>query len=172
MDSTHGASRHGGQLHRQQCHCGRHLRVPGRQINIGCYTGTGYVYAGINAPLTENRGKVLLLVDNTFTTALSAELSRLEQDLVGDGWTVVRRDISRNDTPANIKSLIKSEYNADPTNLQSVFLFGHVPVPYSGNLCPDGHDDNNGRHKGAWAADVYYADMHGTWTDKDRKSVV
>ena len=43
----------------------------------------------------------------------------------------------------------------------SLFLLGHVPVPYSGNINPDGHPD----HQGAWPADGYYADMDGTWTD-------
>src|SRR5436190_4427231 len=30
------------------------------------YTGYGYIYAGINAPLNDNRGKLLLVVDNTY----------------------------------------------------------------------------------------------------------
>ncbi len=74
----------------------------------------------------------------------------------------MRRDVSRTDTPANIKKLIRAEYDADPSNLKSVFLFGHVPVPYSGNFNPDGHSD----HQGAWTADAYYADVDGTWTDQ------
>src|SRR5207248_1131072 len=39
--------------------------------------------------------------------------------------------------------------------------FGHVPVPYSGLLNPDGHPN----HLGAWPADAYYGDMDGLWTD-------
>ncbi|MDB6121078.1 MAG: Fibronectin type domain protein [Pedosphaera sp.] len=125
------------------------------------YTGYGYIYAGINAPLTEGRGTVLLVVDNTYATNLIAELTRLEQDLVGDGWSVTRLDVSRNDSPQNIKSLIRSRYNADPQNVKAVFLFGHVPVPYSGNTALDDHPE----HGGAWPADVYYGDMDGNWTD-------
>jgi hypothetical protein len=34
-------------------------------------------------------------------------------------------------------------------------------VPYSGIIFPDGHTE----HRGAWPADVYYADMDETWTD-------
>jgi hypothetical protein len=130
------------------------------------YNGYGYVLAGINAPLVDNHGKVLLIVDNTYAADLSTELSRLQQDLVGDGWTVVRKDVSRNDSPQNIKNYIKSEYNADPQNVKSVFLFGHVPVPYSGNFNPDGHPD----HQGAWPADVYYGDIDGSWTDNSTYS--
>jgi hypothetical protein len=127
------------------------------------YAGTGYMFAGINATLVENRGKLILLVDNSFSSSLSAELGRLQQDLVGDGWTVIRHDVSRNDSVVTVKNLIKADYNADPGNVKSVFLFGHVPVPYSGdnNPPPDGHPD----HQGAWPADAYYGDMNGVWTD-------
>ena len=86
----------------------------------------------------------------------------MQQDLVGDGWTVLRLDVSRTDTAPHVKALIKSEYNADPANIKAVFLFGHVPVPYSGDIVPDGHIPN---HQGAWPADGYYGDMNGTWTD-------
>ena len=141
------------------------------------YTGYGYIYAGIQAPLVEARGKVLLLVDNTMISALAFELNRLQLDLAGDGWTVLRYDVPRqaiaaSDVSSNnwplranelalLKDLIVTNYNADPANVKSVFLFGHVPVPYSGYLCPDGHTD----HCGAWPADIYYGDMDGVWTD-------
>lgn len=130
------------------------------------YSGYGYVLSGINASLVENRGKVVLVVDNTYASDLASELTRLQQDLVGDGWTVIRKDVSRSDSPQNIKNLIKNEYNADSQNVKSVFLFGHVPVPYSGNFNPDGHPD----HQGAWPADAYYADMNGNWTDSSTYS--
>ena len=126
------------------------------------YTGYGYIYSGINVPLTENRGTLLLVVDNTYAKQLAGELTRLQQDLVGDGWTVSRLDVNRADSPAHVKSLIKARYNQDPVNTKGVFLFGHVPVPYSGDIVPDGHYSN---HQGAWPCDGYYADMDGTWTD-------
>ena len=141
------------------------------------YTGYGYIYAGLQAPLVEGRGKVLLLVDRTMTNALAFELNRLQLDLAGDGWTVLRYDVPRQSIAASdvntnnwaarsnelavLKNLIVTNYNADPINVKAVFLFGHVPVPYSGYLCPDGHGD----HCGAWPADVYYGDMDGVWTD-------
>lgn len=130
-----------------------------QKTTSGGYSGTGYIYAGINAPLVDTRGKVLLVVDNTYAAQLATELSRFQADLVGDGWTVVRRDVSRSDSVVNVKNVIKAEYNNG--GLRSVILFGHVPVPYSGNLNPDGHPD----HQGAWPADVYYGDVDGTWTD-------
>ncbi len=129
--------------------------------NSGSYTGYGYIEAGVNVPLVESRGKAVLLVDNTQAGPLAAELARLQQDLAGDGWTVLRHDVARNDSVTNVKAIIKADYQADPANVKAVFLFGHVPVPYSGLQNPDGHPD----HIGAWPADVYYGDMDGTWTD-------
>ncbi len=77
------------------------------------YTAYGYIYTGINAPLTESRGKVILVVATNATASLATELSRLQSDLIGDGWQVIRHDVSSNDTPASVRSLIISDYNAD-----------------------------------------------------------
>jgi len=121
----------------------------------------GYVYSGIKIPLVETRGKIVLVVDDTYAASLASELARLEEDLVGDGWTVLRHDVDRTEAVPDVKALIQAEYDADPENVEAVFLFGHVPVPYSGDLNPDGHPD----HLGAWPADVFYGEMHGTWTD-------
>ena len=125
------------------------------------YTGYGYIRTGINVPLVEDRGAVVLIVDRTQALNLAAELVRLQQDLVGDGWRVLRHDVGRTDSVVSVKKMIQADYEADPGHVQSVFLFGHVPVPYSGKLNPDDHPD----HLGAWPADVYYGDMHGAWTD-------
>jgi hypothetical protein len=130
--------------------------------STGALTANTYIYAGIKFPQIENRRKVILLVDNTFSVTLASELKRLESDMIGDGWQVIRHDVMRNDIPPNIKALITADYNADPQNVKCVYVFGHVPVPYSGDLAPDGHVPD---HQGAWPADGYYADMTGTWTD-------
>ena len=145
--------------------------------SFSSYSGSGYIYAGIQAPLVEGRGKVVLLMDQSFSLNLSNELARLMSDLAGDGWTVLRHDVARmavdpantssnvwaarSNELANVKSLIMTDYYADTNNVKAVFLFGHVPVPYSGVLAPEGH----GLHTGAWPADAYYGDMYGTWTD-------
>ncbi len=129
-----------------------------RQANV---FGYGYIASGISLPLVEDRGIVVLVVDETYAGDLSTELGRLQQDLVGDGWTVIRHDVARTATVPSVKALIKADYQAAPTRVTTVFLFGHVPVPYSGNLAPDGHGD----HIGAWPADLYYGDMDGIWTD-------
>ena len=141
------------------------------------YEGHGYIYAGIELPFVEHRGKVILLIENTFASSLASELLLLQRDLVGDGWTVVRHDLPRMSVdPADlsstvwtarakelsqIKALVQAEYEADPAHVKAVFLLGHLPVPYSGMIAPDGHGD----HVGAWPAMVYYADVDGAWTD-------
>lgn len=121
----------------------------------------GYIYTGINLPAVESRGKLILVIDSTYEASLSTELTQLREDLAGDGWTVISHSVARNATVPSVKALIKADYDADPTNVKSVLLFGHVPVPYSGQLNPDGHAD----HLGAWPADVYYAEMSDAWTD-------
>lgn len=121
----------------------------------------GYLYAGVQVPFPTWRGRVILVVDNTHASELAPELERLTQDLTGDGWTVLRHDVSRSATPEEVKHLIRADYQADPANTRTVFLFGHVPVPYSGAISPDMHAG----HLGAWPADVFYGDMEGGWTD-------
>ena len=101
------------------------------------------------------------MVDDRFSGALAGELEQLRKDLIGDGWSVVRRDVSASSSSPDVKSQIRAEYNADPANMRAVFLIGHVPVPYSGLINPDMHLN----HLGAWPADSYYGDMDGNWTD-------
>ncbi len=133
-----------------------------RVIRAGSgYNGFGYINAGIEVPATEYRGKLILLVDSSFLLPLAAEINRLTNDIEGDGWTVLRFAVSRNAHVDSVKNAITLLYNKDQQNTKAVFLLGHIPVPYSGNLNPDGHPD----HLGAWPADVFYGDMDGVWTD-------
>jgi autotransporter-associated beta strand protein len=129
--------------------------------NISPSTAMGYLSAGVNVPMAESRGILLLIIDSTMVTPLAPEIEQLKADLTGDGWNVQTITALRSDTAANVQAQIKAAYNADPTNLKMVYVLGHVPVPYSGNIAPDGH----GNHVGAWPADGYYGDMNGTWTD-------
>jgi hypothetical protein len=120
------------------------------------YTGYGYIYTGIEGPLIEERGTVLLIIAAD-TISLSNELARLQMDLIGDGWTVIRHDVSADNSPATVKQLILNHYSDDPEHLQAVFLFGHVPVLMSGKLDYDSHGAR------ALPADGFYGDMTGNW---------
>lgn len=121
-------------------------------------TAHGYVSSAIQLAPVEYRGKMILVVDNTFTTSLATQLTQLQTDLKVDGWNVTRIDVSRTGSPATIRSQIQTIYNADPTNVKSVLLFGHVPVYRSGNISPDGHNAIQ------WASDTYYGEMTSTWS--------
>ena len=124
-------------------------------------TGTGYLRSGIEVAATDFRGKLVLLVDNTFSASLAPELAQLQQDLKADGWVVLRTDVSRTASVSSVRTIVAGHYNSDPANVKAVFIVGHVPVPYSGNQNPDGHQE----HQGAWPADGYYGDVNGNWTD-------
>lgn len=128
------------------------------------YSGYGYIYSGIQAALTESRGKLVLVVGTNSTGPLSAELGRLQSDLVGDGWQVIRHDISSNQTPDAVRSLIIADYNADPANVQAVFLFGPVPVLQSGFIDYDTHGAR------PMPADPYYGEMNNDWPTNSETS--
>lgn len=124
-------------------------------------TATGYIASGIDVPFVEDRGVMILLVDNNVAGTLATELQQLETDLNNDGWGVIRHDVANNMAVSAVRALVQADYNAAPTRVKAVYIIGHVPVPYSGNLNPDGHSE----HKGAWPCDGYYGELNGTWTD-------
>lgn len=123
-------------------------------------TANGYVSSGVNVSEIGYRGKMFLVVDDAFTSPLSAQLSTLELDLIGDGWTVTRLDVSRSSTPASVRSQIKTIYDTSPSNDKPklIFLLGHIPVYRSANTDPDGHGGV------PWACDAFYGEMTNTWT--------
>lgn len=134
-----------------------------RTATIGAttYTGYGYISTGINLAAVANRGILLLVIDSTFVSTLSTEISTYIADIKADGWRVKTDYVGRTASVATVKNHILKLYGEDSANTKAVILLGHVPVPYSGNFAPDGHGD----HIGAWPADVYYGDINGTWTD-------
>jgi hypothetical protein len=131
-----------------------------KNTNLG-YTGWGYACAAVRRNVIEGRGKMILLVESGLGASLGPELARLQQDLVGDGWTVVPRNVAKNTSVTEVKNIIRAIYDSDPAGTKGLFLFGHLPIPRSGNICPDMHPDD----QGAWPADVYYAEFDGQWTD-------
>jgi hypothetical protein len=134
----------------------------------------GYLLGGIRAPLVENRGGLVLVVERSIVEPLAPELARLENDLIGDGWRVYRVEVGRGDDVRDVKARIKQIYDTDRPGVRAVFLLGRVPVPYSGNFQPsppDGHSSWGDNHRGAWPADVYYADMDGEWTDHTERYI-
>ncbi len=130
---------------------------------------------GVRLPPWEDRGGVVLLVDQTLADRLAAELRGLERDLVADGWRVFRHRVPRHDDrewSANppaigaIRELVRRDWESSSKTLRCVYLIGHVAIPYSGMRAEDLHTRRGDNHWGAWPADQYYADMDGVWTDK------
>lgn len=155
-------------------------------VNYVCNSFNDIV-AGYNVPIVENRGKVILLVDNTMSGPLAPELETLQKNLVADGWIIHRHDVPRETISAssttasdfplrlaevrNIRSIVQTDYKSDPGATWALLIIGRVPIPYSGVINTDGHSD----HTGAYPADSYYVtsgdadayagDPDGGWTD-------
>jgi len=141
-----------------------------RKIVGNGWQSAGFLRAGAELPLIEDRGQIALVVDGSIESSLSAEIARLAEDLRGDGWIPVRVRVERGSSPPAVKAAIGALHRAAPERLRQVLLLGHVPVPYSGNITPDHHYRPTGNgltptHQGAWPADIYYGDMVGAWTD-------
>lgn len=140
--------------------------------NAGSTTLHGYMYSGIKKESESYMGNVLLLIDSTYIDALSTEINRLEEDLKNEGWNVVSVYVNRSTSAIDVKAKIAQQAQMLDDKLKSIFILGHVKVPYSGNYGgagalppPDGHVVGRGGHTGAWSADTYYACFGGQWTD-------
>ena len=129
-----------------------------------------HICTGSGVPLRDRSGKLVLLVESGLAVPLTNELARLQDDLIGDGYEVFRHDVAANDVThagwftsvTNTKALIRADYLTDTNADWTIFIVGHVPVPYSGLSSPGGHLGNYGAHPADW----YYADMNeSAWTD-------
>lgn len=117
--------------------------------------GLGYTSAGIEVDSPDYRGKILLVIDNQTAPLIVNELNTFRSTLIADGWIPIDVLVNRTDAVSVVKSAIQSAYNTDTANVKSAFLIGRVPVAYSGNGAPDGHED----HVGVWPTDQYFADF-------------
>ncbi|MES2431186.1 MAG: hypothetical protein V4556_09620 [Bacteroidota bacterium] len=130
--------------------------------NMVPFTEYTYVYCAKNFPVKHQQGKIILLVDSNYIIPVATEIKRLEMDLISEGWNIIRKNIGRKQTVRSVKQFIVSIYMSDTANVKGIFILGHIPVPYSGLIFPDGHDE----HLGAWPTDAYYCDTSFTyWTD-------
>jgi hypothetical protein len=119
----------------------------------------GHILAGIRAPAVEERGTALLAIEQEHCDPLSEEINRLETDLIREGYHVRRLEVPVDQTPQELKERILDACDRD-SSIAALLLFGHVPVPYSGDVWLAHRD-----HQGAWPADAYYGDLDGVWTD-------
>lgn len=125
------------------------------------YNGYGYCNAGIEVRRESLERNALIIVESNLYSSLEAEVDQTMDDLAADGWMVEILDVSKDTSVSYVKELIEDHFTGlDGDGL--IYIIGHVPVPYSGNLYPDAHTN----HIGAWPADVFYAELDGTWTDQ------
>ncbi len=122
----------------------------------------------------ENRGRVLLAVEEGMASRIRPELDQLRVDLAGDGWVVEEWKAPRHDPkPASryrarlrsVKDRIRTFRNEDPSALCAALLVGNVVIPYSGLRAEDGHVRPGDDHRGAWPCDAWFGDLDGQWKD-------
>lgn len=143
--------------------------VIGTTTNVPYYNFQ-YIVTGHKAPLKDEAGKVVLLVESGLAASIGTELNTLTNDLIGDGWKVFRHDVAAvevdevgwSNAVVQTKALVMADYATDPGVDWTLFILGHVPMPYSGVNSPGSHLENLGAHPADW----YYADTNETsWTD-------
>lgn len=123
--------------------------------------GRGIITLGRDVPIVHHRGRCLIAIDQILVDPLATELSLMIQDIAMDGWEVDTIHIVQSEEVNSVKSKVVEWYETEYEYSQSLYLLGHIPVPYSGNSAHDGHAN----HQGAWAADVYYGELNGNWSD-------
>lgn len=129
-----------------------------------------YISTGIEVPTVATRGNVCLLVESGVAAALASRLTILTNDLVMSGYKVYRHDIAADDVGSGTwsnsvvatKTTVTNDFSSDPTSRWTLFIVGHVPVPYSGDSSPGGHLDNLGAHPVDW---YYTITNAAAWTD-------
>lgn len=131
-----------------------------RVTKQGGQSATGYISASYEylAPPTDRR--LLLIVEASIYDSLQATIASYQDVLLAERWRTEVVTVADSLPVDQVKERIVAEHAQDP--LDAVLLLGHVPVPYAGNNAIDGHSPD---HMGAWAADVYYGDLTGQWTD-------
>jgi hypothetical protein len=139
-------------------------RVKENQEYEYCFEGNfgamyGYVSAGYQLTEVTSRGDILVVLDTRLSSGLNTQMEQLTKDLISDGWNPILIEQSSSSSISALKTRIDSVHSL--VSLESVYLIGHLPVPYSGNFAPDGHID----HLGAWPTDLYYVTPTSDWSD-------
>jgi len=121
--------------------------------------GYGYVLSGIEIPAVHQAGELLIVITTQTLAEVSPELEEYRSVLETDGWASRLLVVEEDDPVSAIKGAILAAHSE--VSFTAIFLLGDVPVPHSGDIKPDAHPT----HRGAWAADCYYGDLDGIWTD-------
>lgn len=139
----------------------KEYKVARTSSNWSGWDGNGYIIAGFDIAPKENLGVVLMIIEDKYQSTASNEVLTYISQIQNEGFTVDTHFVSSSDKPDSVKTWIETKFNKLGSSINSIFLFGRVPVPYSGDAAPDGHSE----HKGAWPADLYYGSFSLKWTD-------
>ncbi len=124
----------------------------------------GYNVSSIE-PIDQNKTRRLLLAVDEYTfQQIREDILRYMQNLICDNYQVYLRLVPRAEafSPAKVietKHIIQRA--CDSLAIEYIVLFGRVPVPYSGVVGIDGHQD----HNGAYPTDTYYVLPERLFTD-------
>lgn len=129
-----------------------------------------YISTGFLVPVAPTNGNVCLLVESGVAAGLASRLTTLTNDLVLSGYKVYRHDIAADDVGSGTwsnavvatKTIVTNDFALDQAGHWTLFIVGHVPVPYSGDSSPGGHSNNIGAHPADWYYTVTNANV---WTD-------
>lgn len=120
-----------------------------------------YLFGGVKVKSIDVKKTILLLIEESIKSGIQPDLNTLKEDLQNETWNVAELVVPKTMTAIEVKDKLWEVYDLYP-DLSSIFIIGHVAVPYSGNQNWDGHPD----HMGAWVCDNYYADINGFWADE------
>ncbi len=134
-------------------------KIENYQSDVSTFT---YLAAGVDISLPEKHSLLLLIADNTtlpqnfikFKSLISTEVQNIHQRMVPASIDFNKNKVQQ------VKSVIREEFLKDKS-IKYIILIGNIPIPYSGNYTPDGHNE----HIGAFPADIWYAELDGDWTD-------
>ena len=134
------------------------------------------VIASAGARTKDPDGILAVIVDETIESRIQNELDISIQNWIEDGWQprIIKAPRHNDDGPQTVntqkvlelKSRIKDLNISSGGQLRAIVIIGHVVVPYSGRLNPDGH------YYRPWEVDFYYGDLDGDekWTDREQDS--
>lgn len=111
---------------------------------VSSFTGYGYITVGIAVGPEYYQGSFLVEVKEEASDSINFNLNRYINILRSEGWNVMVEYVSRDSSVVFTKSVVKNVFSM-VADLKYIVIFGHIPVPYSGNIAPDGH----GNHVGA-----------------------
>ena len=135
--------------------------------NGASINASGFLYSGIEYRLEAFTQTQIIVVETNVYEQLSATIESYQSQLESESIETILVIANIDDSVESVKAQIIDAATMATGNEISVFLLGNVPVPYSGNIGPDGHSN----HIGAWPSDGYYADLNGAWTDNSVTNV-